>query len=251
MSMCTLAKHDRVLLRCTYSHVSTGRRGTGVHGSELTMRLKNPTLVRNHMSRRPPRGRGIINLQRKSKPQQSPATTQPLLENMIIDGRLYSPVVHPYSNQRASSPMTSLRSKWPNNSTAAKLVSTEFEKVGIQVPGWEMINNIQEILYNVSFSNGLLNKPLHNVTRKYQNFEFKVNKEFLPQVVDFLSAATLANPALSFDNASLRETFENRVEVSPFADAWEAATRMSHSTEFEQIACIVKKTREPTPRSLV
>ena len=109
------------------------------------------------------------------------------------------------------------RSKWPNNSIAAKLVSTELEKVGIQVSGWEMIDSVQEILYNVSFSNGLLNKPLHNVTRKYQNFEFKTNKEFLPQVVDFLAAANLANPALTFDNESPRETFENRVEVSPFA----------------------------------
>mmetsp|Transcript_43674 Transcript_43674/g.61378 ORF Transcript_43674/g.61378 Transcript_43674/m.61378 type:complete len:242 (-) Transcript_43674:115-840(-) len=143
------------------------------------------------------------------------------------------------------------RSKWPNNSIAAKLVSTELEKVGIQVSGWEIIDSVQEILYNVSFSNGLLNKPLHNVTRKYQNFEFKTNKEFLPQVVDFLAAANLANPALTFDNESLRETFENRVEVSPFASAWEAASGMSHSTEFEQIACLVKEQKSyPTITSL-
>ena len=28
------------------------------------------------------------------------------------------------------------------------------------------------------------------MSKKYQNFEFKTNKEFLPQVVDFLSVAT-------------------------------------------------------------
>ena len=113
--------------------------------------------------------------------------------------------------------------------------------MGIQVSGWETIDSVQEILYNVSFSNGLLNKPLHNVTKKYQNFKFKTNKKFLPQVVDFLAAASFTDPTLTFDNESLRETFENRVEASPFARAWESASRMSHSREFEQIVCLVKE----------
>ena len=68
-----------------------------------------------------------------------------------------------------------------------------------------------------------------------------MNKKFLPQVVDFLVAASLTDPTLTFDNESLRETFENHVEASPFARAWESASGMSHLREFEQIVCLMKE----------
>ena len=63
----------------------------------------------------------------------------------------------------------------------------------------------------------------------------------MPQVVDFLAAASLADLTLTFNNESLRETFKNCMEAFPFARAWESASGMSHLKEFEQIVYLMKE----------